>query len=59
MYPGSAERVTICVRLGLIPTREEYMAGIGAINANGRKIHPHLNLDKIPGHVEVAESVET
>ncbi len=57
VYLGSAELAAICSRLGRIPTKDEYMADIGVINANGSKIYTYLNFDKISDYVEVASKV--
>ena len=57
VYLGSAELAAICARLGRIPTREEYMADIGVINANGDKIYRYMNFDKIEEYKEVADTV--
>ena len=37
-------------RLGKIPSKEEYMADIGVINANGDKIYKYLNFDQIESY---------
>ncbi|GIX36149.1 MAG: aconitate hydratase B [Lysobacteraceae bacterium] len=58
VYLGSAELAAICARLGRIPTREEYMADIGVINANGEAIYRYMNFDQIEAYREVAEQVE-
>lgn len=57
VYLGSAELAAICSRLGRIPTREEYMADIGVINANGDKIYKYLNFDQIAEYKDVADTV--
>jgi aconitate hydratase 2/2-methylisocitrate dehydratase len=57
VYLGSAELAAICSRLGKIPTREEYMADMGVLNANGDKIYQYMNFDKIEDFKEVADSV--
>ena len=57
VYLGSAELAAICSRLGRIPTRDEYMADIGVINANGEKIYRYMNFDKIQDYKEVADTV--
>ena len=57
VYLGSAELAAICSRLGRIPTREEYLADIGVINANGDKIYRYMNFDQIEEYAEVAKSV--
>jgi len=57
VYLGSAELAAICARLGRIPTREEYLADIGVINANGDKIYRYMNFDQIPEYADVAKSV--
>ena len=57
VYLGSAELAAICSRLGRIPTRDEYMADIGVINANGEKIYRYMNFDKIQDYKQVADIV--
>ncbi|RDZ28608.1 bifunctional aconitate hydratase 2/2-methylisocitrate dehydratase [Lysobacter silvisoli] len=57
VYLGSAELAAICSRLGRIPTREEYMADIGVINANGDKIYRYMNFDQIEDYKTVADTV--
>ncbi|MFC5569130.1 bifunctional aconitate hydratase 2/2-methylisocitrate dehydratase [Lysobacter yangpyeongensis] len=57
VYLGSAELAAICSRLGRIPTREEYMADIGVINAKGAEIYRYMNFDQIEEYREVAEKV--
>ncbi|SBV35963.1 aconitate hydratase 2 (fragment) [uncultured Stenotrophomonas sp.] len=57
VYLGSAELAAICARLGRIPSKEEYMADIGVINANGDKIYRYMNFDQIEEYREVADSV--
>ncbi|AZG16358.1 MULTISPECIES: bifunctional aconitate hydratase 2/2-methylisocitrate dehydratase [Cupriavidus] len=57
VYLGSAELAAICSRLGRIPTKDEYMADIGVINANGDKIYKYMNFDQIEDFKEVADSV--
>lgn len=57
VYLGSAELASICSKLGRIPTREEYLADIGVINANGDKIYQYMNFDKIEDFRQVADTV--
>ena len=57
VYLGSAELASICSKLGRIPSREEYMADIGVINANGDKIYQYMNFDKIGEYQDVADKV--
>jgi aconitate hydratase 2/2-methylisocitrate dehydratase len=57
VYLGSAELAAICARLGRIPTREEYLADIGVIKANGDAIYRYMNFDQIAEYREVAEGV--
>ncbi|MEA5666797.1 bifunctional aconitate hydratase 2/2-methylisocitrate dehydratase [Stenotrophomonas sp. MH1] len=57
VYLGSAELAAICSRLGRIPTKEEYMADIGVINANGDTIYRYMNFDQIADYKDVADSV--
>jgi aconitate hydratase 2/2-methylisocitrate dehydratase len=58
VYLGSAELAAICSRLGKIPTREEYMADMGVLNANSDKIYQYMNFDQIEDFKEVADTVE-
>ncbi|HBN54931.1 MAG TPA: bifunctional aconitate hydratase 2/2-methylisocitrate dehydratase [Stenotrophomonas sp.] len=57
VYLGSAELAAICSRLGRIPTKDEYMADIGVINANGDTIYRYMNFDQIADYKEVADTV--
>ena len=57
VYLGSAELSAICARLGRIPTREEYLADIGVVNANGDAIYRYMNFDQLPDYRAVAEAV--
>jgi aconitate hydratase 2/2-methylisocitrate dehydratase len=57
VYLGSAELAAICARLGRIPTREEYLADIGVVNANGDAIYRYMNFDQLPDYRAVAEAV--
>jgi aconitate hydratase 2/2-methylisocitrate dehydratase len=57
VYLGSAELAAICSRLGKIPTREEYMADMGVLNANSDKIYQYMNFDQIEDFKEVADTV--
>jgi aconitate hydratase 2/2-methylisocitrate dehydratase len=58
VYLGSAELAAICSRLGKIPTKEEYMADMGVLNANGDKIYQYMNFDQIEDFKEVADTVK-
>ena len=53
VYLGSAELAAICSRLGRIPTKAEYMADMGVINADGQKIYQYLNFDKLDDYAAV------
>jgi aconitate hydratase 2 / 2-methylisocitrate dehydratase len=57
VYLGSAELAAICSRLGRIPTKAEYMADIGVINANGEQIYRYMNFDQISEFTDAADSV--
>ena len=57
VYLGSAELAAICSRLGRIPSREEYMADIGVVNANGDTIYRYMNFDRIEEYRDVADTV--
>ena len=57
VYLGSAELAAICSRLGRIPTKAEYMADIGVVNANGEQIYRYMNFDQIAEFTEIADTV--
>ncbi|MEZ5718865.1 MAG: bifunctional aconitate hydratase 2/2-methylisocitrate dehydratase [Burkholderiaceae bacterium] len=57
VYLGSAELSAICSKLGRIPSKQEYLADIGAINQNGDKIYQYLNFDRIEEYADVAKGV--
>ncbi len=57
VYLGSAELAAICSRLGKIPSREEYMADIGVLNASGDKIYQYMNFDRIEDFRKAADTV--
>ncbi|MFA5521840.1 MAG: bifunctional aconitate hydratase 2/2-methylisocitrate dehydratase [Castellaniella sp.] len=57
VFLGSAELAAICSRLGRIPTREEYLADMGVINADGEQIYRYMNFDQIEDFREVADAV--
>ena len=59
VYLGSAELAAICSRLGRIPTREEYLADMGVVNADGQQIYRYMNFDQIEEYQaeEAAEAV--
>ncbi|RYZ74652.1 MAG: bifunctional aconitate hydratase 2/2-methylisocitrate dehydratase [Lysobacteraceae bacterium] len=58
VYLGSAELAAICSRLGRIPTKAEYMADIGVLEASSTQIYRYMNFDQIQDYKEVADSVE-
>ncbi|MFE8645950.1 bifunctional aconitate hydratase 2/2-methylisocitrate dehydratase [Sphingomonas sp. NCPPB 2930] len=57
VYLGSAELAAICSKLGRIPTKEEYMADMGVLNANSSQVYQYLNFDKIASFQEAAATV--
>lgn len=57
VYLGSAELAAICSKLGRIPSKQEYLADIGVINANGDKIYKYMNFDQIGEYKDVADKV--
>jgi aconitate hydratase 2 / 2-methylisocitrate dehydratase len=57
VYLGSAELASICSKLGRIPTKQEYMADIGVINANGDTIYKYMNFHQIEEFKSVADKV--
>ncbi|MGO3712792.1 bifunctional aconitate hydratase 2/2-methylisocitrate dehydratase [Alcaligenes aquatilis] len=57
VFLGSAELAAICSRLGRIPTREEYLADMGVLQANSDDIYRYMNFDQIEEFKEIADSV--
>jgi aconitate hydratase 2/2-methylisocitrate dehydratase len=57
VYLGSAELAATCSKLGRIPTREEYLSNVGAINQNSANIYKYLNFDKIDSFQTAAQTV--
>lgn len=57
VYLGSAELAAICSRLGRIPTRAEYMEGVGVLDASSDQIYRYMNFDQIQDYRDVADSV--
>ncbi|OEZ02022.1 MULTISPECIES: bifunctional aconitate hydratase 2/2-methylisocitrate dehydratase [Stenotrophomonas] len=57
VYLGSAELAAICSRLGRIPTKAEYMADIGVLDARGKEIYRYMNFDQIEEYQDVAKTV--
>ncbi|PBS11898.1 bifunctional aconitate hydratase 2/2-methylisocitrate dehydratase [Lysobacteraceae bacterium NML93-0792] len=56
VYLGSAELAAICSRLGRIPTKAEYMADVGVLDASANEIYRYMNFDQIPEYVEAGEA---
>ena len=57
VYLGSAELAAICSRLGRIPTKAEYMADIGVLDASSKDIYRYMNFDQIEDYQDVANTV--
>ncbi|WP_393999907.1 bifunctional aconitate hydratase 2/2-methylisocitrate dehydratase [Luteimonas sp. WGS1318] len=55
VYLGSAELAAICSRLGRIPTKAEYMADIGVLDASANEIYRYMNFDQISEYVDAGE----
>jgi len=47
VYLGSAELAAICSKLGRIPTKAEYMEGMGVLTAASASVYQYLNFDRI------------
>jgi aconitate hydratase 2 / 2-methylisocitrate dehydratase len=47
VYLGSAELAAICSKLGRIPTRAEYLADVGALNADSTNVYKYMNFDQM------------
>jgi aconitate hydratase 2/2-methylisocitrate dehydratase len=58
VYLGSAELASICSKLGKIPTKAEYMADVGVLNASSSEIYKYMNFDQIKDFSDVADTVK-
>ena len=58
VFLGSAELASICSKLGRIPTKEEYMADMGVLNASSAEIYKYMNFDQIKGFSDAAKTVD-
>ncbi|TDR33045.1 bifunctional aconitate hydratase 2/2-methylisocitrate dehydratase [Hydromonas duriensis] len=58
VYLGSAELAAVCSKLGKIPSKAEYMADIGVIDANSANIYRYMNFDQIEDFSKVADGVK-
>ncbi|WP_298050690.1 bifunctional aconitate hydratase 2/2-methylisocitrate dehydratase [uncultured Paenalcaligenes sp.] len=57
VFLGSAELAAICSRLGRIPTKEEYLADMGILQANSDDIYRYMNFDQIQEFKDIADTV--
>jgi aconitate hydratase 2 / 2-methylisocitrate dehydratase len=57
VYLGSAELAAICSKLGRIPSKQEYLADIAAINQSGDKIYRYMNFDQMQEFKDRADTV--
>ena len=57
VYLGSAELAAVCSLLGRIPTVEEYLARVGALDKQAGEVYRYMNFDQIKGFKEVADTV--
>ena len=58
VYLGSAELAAVCSKMGKIPTREEYLADIGVLDAASKDIYKYMNFDQIDDFSKVADGVQ-
>jgi aconitate hydratase 2 / 2-methylisocitrate dehydratase len=58
VYLGSAELAAICAKLGRIPTKAEYLADMGVINAQGEHIYRYMNFNEMDSFNAQADSVK-
>ncbi len=58
VYLGSAELASICSKLGRIPTKAEYMADVGVLEASSADIYKYMNFNQIKDFSDVADTVK-
>jgi aconitate hydratase 2/2-methylisocitrate dehydratase len=47
----------VCSKLGRIPSKEEYLADVAAVNANGDEIYKYMNFHQIDKYQEIASTL--
>jgi aconitate hydratase 2 / 2-methylisocitrate dehydratase len=57
VYLGSAELAAICSKLGRIPTKQEYLADMGVLNAQSSTVYRYMNFDQMPEFQAAAKTV--
>ncbi|MHB8948258.1 MAG: bifunctional aconitate hydratase 2/2-methylisocitrate dehydratase [Rhodoferax sp.] len=57
VYLGSAELAAICAKHGRIPTKAEYMEGVGVLAAVSDTVYQYLNFDKVQDYTDAAATV--
>ena len=57
VYLGSAELGAICSRLGRIPTKAEYMEGVGVLAATSDQIYKYMNFDQMKDYTDITAAV--
>lgn len=57
VFLASAELSAVAALLGRIPTMQEYLAELGALNANAEDVYRYMNFDKIKSFSDVADAV--
>jgi aconitate hydratase 2 / 2-methylisocitrate dehydratase len=57
VYLGSAELAAICSKLGRIPTKQEYLGDIAALNQSGDQIYRYMNFDQMQEFKDQADTV--
>jgi aconitate hydratase 2/2-methylisocitrate dehydratase len=58
VYLGSAELAAVCSKLGRIPTRAEYLADVGVLDAVSDDVYQYLNFDKMADFSDVSDEVK-
>jgi len=57
VFLGSAELGAICSRLGRIPTKAEYMEGVGVLTATSDQIYKYMNFDQMKDFTDVTDAM--
>jgi aconitate hydratase 2/2-methylisocitrate dehydratase len=57
VFLASAELSAVAALLGRIPTMQEYLDQLGALNAHSHDVYRYMNFDKIKSFSEVADTV--
>jgi len=57
VFLGSAELAAIASKLGKLPTKDEYLAAMGVIDADKASVYRYMNFDQIEEYADAAKGI--